>query len=304
MRKNIKLIAFILSFSMLIAGCKGNSGEIVVNDLSEQDIDNNEVVDEEDGEIKYDKDLNYQVHIETNVITPSSDDNNEEEKTSDGKENETNNYIDEDDLYFVSNVPETDDPERKAYMNFNYDEVDTKGLSNETLNLFSPCAIYLTEGGSTANGDLLSSKDYKEIYDFLFDFLNFAGAELIQDFGDNPDMPRRIRRMQYEEWDYLIRNVLNDNPDIVRDKLPNAAEPEVTVFYNPDDNYIYTEMGALGWEETAVAREVIREGDAYIITYDCYWGGCSLTGVAEVTIAEADNKYGYSLVSIERLKNY
>ena len=190
------------------------------------------------------------------------------------------------------------------YKNFNYAEVDTKGLSEETLNMFAPCAIYFTDGADTANEDLLSSRDYRDICNFLFDFINYNGSELVHDFDFDPNIPTRKNRMKYEDWEYLLREVLKENnPEAVRNKLPDKFEGEVAVYYNSDDNCIYTERGTLGWEESASVREVKREGDAYIITYDLYWGGYSLWGVSEVTIAEADNKYGCSLVSVDYIKS-
>ena len=293
MNKHIRLIALILSFSLFIAGCKGKTASIVENDTPEQEVNGNEISDNDDGEIKYDKDLKYHVNIETNVKETSSDNIKNSEDEIIINSNKDDGSVEKD-----PNIIAT-------YKNFDYENVDTKGLSEETLNLFASCAIYLENGGTTANGDLLSSKNYLDIKDFLYDFIYVAGAELMHDYDANQSIPTQQRRMKYEDWDYLLREVLNENdPEIVRNKLPNKFGGEVCVFYNSNDNYIYTEKGACGWEDGASVREVKREGDAYIITYDLYWGGYSLTGVSEVTIADADNKYGYSLVSVDYIKSF
>ena len=299
MKKPIKMVALLLSLPLVLAGCKGNNNQVVENDLPEQETEENVISDNEDGEIEYDKDLEYNVYIEKNVVTPSSD-NTDPEDTTDTKEPETDIDTEE---------PETDsdllkeNPEIAAYLDINYEEVDTKGLSKETLNLFAPCAIYLENGGYTTNGDMLSSMDYHDICDFLYDFLEAAGSEQVHGF--DYDFLTTQSRMKYEDWEYLLTEVLNENnPEIVLSKLPNEFRGEVSVYYNPGDNYIYTERGALGWEQSAEVREVIREGDAFIITYDLYTLGSYLIGAAEVTIAEADNKYGYSLVGVDRIKGF
>ena len=235
-------------------------------------------------------------HIEDvakQLINKGGEDLSEEENLFDGETSSD----DEADIEEMKN-------EIADYKNFNYAEVDTKGLSEETLNMFAPCAIYFTDGVDTANEDLLSSRDYRDICNFLFDFINYNGSELVHDFDFDPNIPTRKNRMKYEDWEYLLREVLKENnPEAVRNKLPDKFEGEVAVYYNSDDNCIYTERGTLGWEESASVREVKREGDAYIITYDLYWGGYSLWGVSEVTIAEADNKYGCSLVSVDYIKS-
>ena len=293
MNKHIRLIALILSFSLFIAGCKGKTASIVENDTPEQEVNGNEISDNDDGEIKYDKDLKYHVNIETNVKETSSDNIKNSEDEIIINSNKDDGSVEKD-----PNIIAT-------YKNFDYENVDTKGLSKETLDLFAPCAIYLKNGGTTANGDLLSSKNYLDIKDFLYDFIYVAGAELMHDIDGNQTIPTEQRRMKYEDWDYLLREVLIENdPEIVRNKLPNKFDGEDCVFYNSNDNYIYIEKGAGGWEDGASVREVKREGDAYIITYDLYWGGYSLTGVSEVTIADADNKYGYSLVSVDYIKSF
>ena len=81
---------------------------------------------------------------------------------------------------------------------------------------------------------------------------------------------------------------------------------EMEVYYSPDDDYIYMEVGAIGWDyKKAKVREVNREGDSYIITYDLYSDFSDMLApysTVDVTIVESDNKYGYSLVSVVAIK--
>ena len=121
--------------------------------------------------------------------------------------------------------------------------------------------------------------------------------------GDADKNILRQHRMKYDEWDYVLREVLKENhPEKVRDKLSNTS-PERNIFYNSDEDYIYMEIGCGGgYEEYAMVREVNKLADGYYsITYDLYWSNY-LTGVAEITIKEADNKYGYSFEDVSYLR--
>ena len=70
------------------------------------------------------------------------------------------------------------------------------------------------------------------------------------------------------------------------------------VYYNQDDDCIYLEMGMIGdvveWEIT----DASKEGRRYVLTYDVL-APDGLLWTADVTIEEADNTYGYRLISIE-----
>ena len=101
-----------------------------------------------------------------------------------------------------------------------------------------------------------------------------------------------------------MQEVLKEkDPQKVRDKMLTEFSGEMDVYYSPEDDYIYTEVGTIGWGyEDAKVREVKTEGDTYIITYDLYSDFSDTRSpydTVEVTIAESDNKYGYSLVSVE-----
>lgn len=201
--------------------------------------------------------------------------------------------------------------ETAAYTEFNYADVDTKGLSEETLDLFATCAIYLETGSNTDNGDMLSSKELYEIEEFLIWFINAdnENVEFMHDYNGGADIPTIQWRIKYEDWECLLREVLNEkNPQNLRDKMSTEFAGEMEVYYNPDDNYIYMEVGAIGWGyEYAKVREVKTEGDTYVITYDLYSDLSDFQAPyskVEVTITKADNKYGYTLVSVEEIEEY
>ena len=269
MKKQIKLAALLFSLSMLTAGCAGKDVSGPENVITEQDVSENETV---------------------------------ELPADDGAEE-------------FSDIPSNDDPDEEdletvSYTEFNYDEVDTKGLSKETLDLFAPCAIYLDNGSNTDNEDLLSSKELSDIEEFLICFINAdnENVEFIHDYNGGGEIPTKQWRIKYEDWEYLLREVLKENdPQKLRDKMSTEFAGEMEVYYSPDDNYIYMEVGAIGWGyEEARVREVSREGDTYIITYDLYSDFSEVNAPyssVEVTIAGSDNKYGYSLVSVEEAKD-
>lgn len=197
------------------------------------------------------------------------------------------------------------DSENASSIEFNYDEVDIKGLSEETLSLFAPCAIYLEDGINTESGDILSSKDWDDIREFLFYFINTGNqnVEFVHDYEGEETLTKQWR-IAYEEWEYLLQEVLKEkNPQKVRDKMLTEFSGEMDVYYSPEDDYIYKEVGTIGWGyEEAKVREVKTEGDTYIITYDLYSDFSEVYApysTVVVTIAESDNKYGYSLVSVE-----
>lgn len=294
MRKQIKFVTLFLSLSILFAGCNGKT-EITV----ENDIPSEEPTEVAEGEIQYDADLKYNTYFEKNVSTPSDDGSNKSESGSNSASKDYETNINTASDYYL----EKGNPDSNPNLSFNYDEVDTKGLSEKTLTMFAPCAIYLKDT-DTANGDILSSKKRLEVLSFSYDFPFYANAtEFVHDCEPDKGIMNQSR-IKYEDWEYLMREVLKEeHPEKVLNEL-NEKSTEVNVYLNPDDNYVYLELGSLGWENSARVREVKKEGDAYIITYDLYWGSYYPTGVTEVTIAESNNKYGYSLVSVKVIEEY
>ena len=295
MKKYIRLIAIFFSISWLLVGCNGKNIDSPENVITDPIISENEISDNEDDEINNEDDVEIPVD---NIADTSLDE-------SDDAEIETDTNSDLDDS------SDEIDPELASYIDFNYDEADTKGLSKETIDLFAPCAIYLANGSNTDNEDLLSSKEWDDISEFLFYWISSENknVEFVHDYDMEKDIYTKQWRIQYEEWEYLLREVLKEkDPQKVRDMLGTEFGGEMGVFYNPDDDYIYKEVGTIGWGyEEAKVREVKREGDAYIITYDLWSGFTKFAApysVVEVVIAESDNKYGYSLVSIDVIKEF
>ena len=272
MNKFIKQIAIVFSLSILMAGCNGKDVAGSENVITDQEISESEIVE-----------------------LPSD------------------NAVE--DIADIPDIPSNDsseeaDPEIVSNTEFNYDDVDTKGLSEETLYLFAPCAIYLENGNYADAGDHLSSKEWDDIREFLFYFINTNNecVEFVHDY-DGEEILTKQWRIKYEDWEYLLREVLNEtNPQNVRDKMLTEFRGEMDVYYSPEDNYIYKEVGTIGWGyEDAKVREVNKEGDAYIITYDLYSDFSDTYApyrTVLVTISESDNKYGYSLVSIETEEQY
>ena len=209
----------------------------------------------------------------------------------------------------LSDIFEESDSETTSFMDFNYDEVDTKELSEETLELFAPCAIYLESGSNTDNEDLLSSMEWDDIEEFLIYFISIdnENVEFMHDYDGGAEISTKQWRIKYEEWDYLLREVIKEkDPKKLGDMMHTEFVGEMEVYYSPDDDYIYMEVGAIGWDyKKAKVREVNREGDSYIITYDLYSDFSDMLApysTVDVTIVESDNKYGYSLVSVVAIK--
>jgi hypothetical protein len=294
MKTQVKLIAIIFSLSILMSGCNGKEIDSMENDITDQEISESAIA-----EITSDNDADDIVDIP--AVEPSDD--VEIETDINPVSNDSSEKPD-------SEMDSEIDPEIASYMEFNYDEVDVNGLSKETLDLFVPCAIYLENGSNTYNEDILSSKEWDDIAEFLFYFINTGNknVEFIHDYVGEELLTKQWR-IKYEEWEYLLKEVLKEkNPQNVIDMMDTEFGGEMGVYYNPDDNYIYKEVGTIGWGyEEAKVREVRREGDTYIITYDLYSGFTEIEApysAVEVTIIESPNKYGYSLVSVAVIREF
>lgn len=180
--------------------------------------------------------------------------------------------------------------------------MDKQDLTDKTLDLFENCAMYLDPNYDVSNGDFLSSKDYRDIKDFLF-FLKCDEVEFVQEFGS--DHETRINRISYEDWAYILKEVYGEqNPEQVKNKLNNSRTGEISVYYVPEDDYIYQEAGMVDlYDFYTQVKGVIKTQEGYIISYNVY---SEFTGEYEstidVTIAYDDNKYGFRLDSIEWVK--
>lgn len=179
-----------------------------------------------------------------------------------------------------------------------------QGLSYKTISMFGYCAEELLPG-ETSSGDYLSSMDFYYVKEMLYKVSGiFYGTDLAEEeVSYGPDyepetLPTSLRRMPYDEWVYLIEEVfMEEDSDNLFANLDDKFQGELAVYYSPDDDYIYLEQGAIGdiieWNLEAISQE----GSRYVLTYDVF--GFEWLWTAEVTIEEADNTYGYSLVSIE-----
>lgn len=193
------------------------------------------------------------------------------------------------------------------YWIYDYSTVDKQGLDIDIISLFEMGAIYLDKPLSTENGDALISGTENELMrDFLF-MTPFEGIENLsekEDFEPTPELCMQLR-ISYDDWAYAIKEVFGADPDKLRDLLGTEYNGEFDVFYNPDDDCIYMCAGAIGFGyESAKPRHVWKDGDTYVIMYDIFsdmQNDFYYTPMqqAYVTIQEADNTYGYRLISIE-----
>lgn len=194
------------------------------------------------------------------------------------------------------------------YWIYDYSTVDKQGLDIDIISLFEMGAIYLEKPLSTENIDAsaLLSEEIGYYRDFLF-MTPFEGIENLsekEDFEPTPELCTQLR-ISYDDWAYAIKEVFGADPDKLRDLLGTEYNGEFDVFYNPDDDCIYMCAGAIGFGyESAKPRHVWKDGDTYVIMYDIYtdlYTDYPYTPLeqAYVTIQEADNTYGYRLISIE-----
>ena len=194
------------------------------------------------------------------------------------------------------------------YWIYDYSTVDKQGLDIDIISLFEMGAIYLEKPLSTENIDAsaLLSEEIGYYRDFLF-MTPFEGIENLsvkEDFEPTPELCTQLR-ISYDDWAYAIKEVFGADPDKLRDLLGTEYNGEFDVFYNPDDDCIYMCAGAIGFGyESAKPRHVWKDGDTYVIMYDIYTDlytdyPYTPLGQAYVTIQEADNTYGYRLISIE-----
>ncbi len=177
---------------------------------------------------------------------------------------------------------------------------DKQDLSDSTLDLFEICALYLDPDYDLSKGDILSSKGYDEIKDFLF-YLRCDDVETVQEF--DYDHNTMIHRISYVNLDYFLSKVCGEkNTECVVDKLKNTGDGEIRVYYNENDGYMYQEAGmvTLGEEYTQV-KNVSKTNDEYVITYMVISDFSGYQGTIDVTIVKDENRYGYRLKDIGEL---
>ena len=177
--------------------------------------------------------------------------------------------------------------------------------------MFGSCARYLLPG-DTSSGDYLSSMEYQYVENMLYalsgDYYVTEIAEEVVDYDYGSEtvterVPVERRVMPYDEWECLIEEVfMEEDAETLFAKLDESFSGETSVYYNPDDDCIYLEKGLMGDMVTCRATDAYKDGTRYILTYDILdildiedkW-----MWTAEVTIEEADNIYGYRLISVE-----
>lgn len=171
-------------------------------------------------------------------------------------------------------------------------------LPDENLKLFENCAMYIASEYSSAEGNLLSSKEYNDILDFLF-YLQCDDVESVQEFDFEHET--MIHRISYDDWKYILTEVYKENdPEAVADKLGNCPEGEMSVYLNSEDGYIYQEACMVSLYQFYTEVQNITENEnGYVITYDVYSVFTGYEKTVKITVLHADNKYGYSLDKIE-----
>ncbi len=179
------------------------------------------------------------------------------------------------------------------------------GLSYKTICMFGTCAKELLPG-DTSGGNYLSSMDFHNVRVMLFSVSRiFYEPEMYEEHvtygpdSEPEDLQVYLVKMPYDEWKYMVEEVfMEEDAENLLANLDDSYHGEYSVYYNPDDDCIYLEMGMIGdvveWEIT----DASKEGHRYVLTYDVL-AFDGLLWTADVTIEEADNTYGYRLISIE-----
>ena len=179
-----------------------------------------------------------------------------------------------------------------------------QGLSYKTISMFGYCAEEL-QPGDTASGDYLSSMDFYYVRWMLYKVSGiFYGTDQVEQevadgmYGEPEKVPTSLRRMPYEDWVHLVEEVfMEEDAGNLFANLDDSFRGEIAVYYSPEDDYIYLQQGAIGDIMDWNLESVFIEGSRYILKYDIY--GNEWLWTTEVTIEEADNTYGYRLISIE-----
>ena len=179
-----------------------------------------------------------------------------------------------------------------------------QGLSYKTISMFGYCAEELLPG-DTASGDYLSSMDFYYVRWMLYKVSGiFYGTDQVEQevadgmYGEPEKVPTSLRRMPYEDWVHLVEEVfMEEDAGNLFANLDDSFRGEIAVYYSPEDDYIYLQQGAIGDIIEWNLESIFQEGTRYVLKYDIY--GNEWLWTTEVTIEEADNTYGYRLISIE-----
>ena len=174
-------------------------------------------------------------------------------------------------------------------------------LPFKTLKLFENAAIYLP-AGDTGNGDYFCSKDFSEIREFLL-CLEDNNIKLVHGMGGDYDTI--LYSISYEAlYDILSTIYKEENIDYTIEKMDESYQDGIAVYYDSQYGYIYMEADSIKYFDfyTEVVN-VDKNGSQYTITYEVYSGAVNtdnLITTANVTIEEADNRFGYILVNIDK----
>ena len=180
-----------------------------------------------------------------------------------------------------------------------------QGLPYWAINMFGVCALDL-QPGDTSSGDYLSSMDFFYVREMLYEVSGiFYGSEMYEqevtyDEDRIETLPTTLIRMPYDEWVYMIEEVfMEEDADDLFAKLDDSFHGEIAVYYNSEDDYIYLQQGAIGKITSAEITGILKEGTGYVLTYDVIGGEGDVLATVKVTIEEADNTYGYRLISVK-----
>ncbi len=180
-----------------------------------------------------------------------------------------------------------------------------QGLPYWAINMFGVCALDL-QPGDTSSENYLSSMDFFYVREMLYDVSGiFYGSEMYeQEVAYDEDrietLPTTLIRMPYDEWVYMIEEVfMEEDADDLFAKLDDSFHGEIAVYYNSEDDYIYLQQGAIGKITSTEITGILKEGTGYVLTYDVIGGEGDVLATVKVTIEEADNTYGYRLISVK-----
>ncbi len=185
------------------------------------------------------------------------------------------------------------------------EEVDKKELDERIIDIFGLCAMYLPKDADIKGGRPLSSKEYEDIKNFLFYLRCNEGSSGQRLDPETLEENSSYVYFSYENWSYMLKEVYGEeHPEDIKAMLEEGFNGEQSVYYNPDEDRVYSEAGKITlFELFTRVKNVENEEDKFIITYDVYSIHSYNDGpmdTVEITIEErTDNIYGYKLISIK-----